>query len=590
MFSTLLTRIRARPHLAMTVGVGLVAAYLCLVNLDYATLWHDEAPAATIGKNLLQQGDITGWDGRNLVGGTDGRTLNEDLRDVLPPLMYVVNAAGFAIFGVNETGARALHALIGIAALVIFFLILRQRLPDHPRLQLFIFTFAALSAQLLLYFRQSRYFALLVFLSLLMFWLYGRYRESRHPGLIAALALVAALLFFSHYTSGVAAALALAAYHLLFHRRDTIWREWAWFAACGVGAALIALGYLYWIGLLGDDRGSFTGFAGQLDEETLRILDLRSHSFAWALKLWAYARELFTADWISWSVFLWFAATFLLTLKARGESVWYGKGGGVSETGPGAPLEETGKIILFGGLIAFFSALLSPQPIELNPTADLRYYVAALPLLLAMKGLFVEWLWIRHAALGAAAFFVLLFTSAGAWPFNIHLLYTGERALGWHLPMFVKEVHRPYRGSTTLISDFLLRNARKDDLVYVQRFFDRETLNFYVGDHVLFCCQISEETPHARSRIKALRPTLLVEENQEFAPEWIIRYAPVASRTGRVLSVRLGSVVSFASRPYEVVAKPNAYHYPTQRPELNMHAFTPLERTYGPYILRRVRK
>ena len=28
------------------------------------------------------------------------------LRDVLPPLMYVVNAVGFAVFGVNEIGAR----------------------------------------------------------------------------------------------------------------------------------------------------------------------------------------------------------------------------------------------------------------------------------------------------------------------------------------------------------------------------------------------------------------------------------------------------------------------------------------------------
>ena len=60
------------------MGVLLVSAYLCLVNLDYAALWHDEAPAAFFGKTLLQQGSIVGWDGRNLVGGTNGRMLNED--------------------------------------------------------------------------------------------------------------------------------------------------------------------------------------------------------------------------------------------------------------------------------------------------------------------------------------------------------------------------------------------------------------------------------------------------------------------------------------------------------------------------------
>ena len=87
-------RVRAAPHGALALGVLAVAAYLCLANLDYAALWHDEAPAALIGRNLLQRGDITGWDGRNLVGGTNGRTLNAELRDVLPPLTYLFNAAG----------------------------------------------------------------------------------------------------------------------------------------------------------------------------------------------------------------------------------------------------------------------------------------------------------------------------------------------------------------------------------------------------------------------------------------------------------------------------------------------------------------
>ena len=76
-----------------------------MVNLDYAALWHDEAPSALIGRNLLQRGDITGWDGRDLVGGTNGRTLNAELRDVMPPLTYLFTAAGMAVFGENETGA-----------------------------------------------------------------------------------------------------------------------------------------------------------------------------------------------------------------------------------------------------------------------------------------------------------------------------------------------------------------------------------------------------------------------------------------------------------------------------------------------------
>ena len=43
--SSLAARLAA-PYTAASMGVLLVAAYLCLVNLDYAALWHDEAPAA----------------------------------------------------------------------------------------------------------------------------------------------------------------------------------------------------------------------------------------------------------------------------------------------------------------------------------------------------------------------------------------------------------------------------------------------------------------------------------------------------------------------------------------------------------------
>ena len=154
-------RLRAAPYGALCAVVLAVAAYLCLANLDYAALWHDEAPSALIGRNLLQRGDITGWDGRNLVGGTNGRTLNDDLRDVLPPLTYVFNAAGMAVFGVNETGARIVPALLGLLSLVLLYLLLRQHLGSHPRLVLFSLLLAAWSPQLLLYFRQSRYFAFL---------------------------------------------------------------------------------------------------------------------------------------------------------------------------------------------------------------------------------------------------------------------------------------------------------------------------------------------------------------------------------------------------------------------------------------------
>ncbi|MCY4373696.1 MAG: glycosyltransferase family 39 protein, partial [Spirochaetaceae bacterium] len=305
----LLDRIRAAPYASLSAGVLAVAAYLCLVNLDYAALWHDEAPAALIGRNLLQRGDITGWDGRNLVGGTNGRTLNEDLRDVLPPLTYVFNAAGMAVFGVNETGARIVPALIGILSLGLLHLLLRQHLAGHPRLILFSLLFAAWSPQLLLYFRQSRYFAFMAFGMIAVFYLYERWWRSGRGADLAALTLVATLAFFNHYTGGAATMLALAAWHLLLRARATAPRQWLALASCGALVVAAGTAYLAWIGVIGGERSGFLAFTGVVGLE-----EYRGTIPPALLRLRIYTRDLFAADWISWPVLLWFAGMLSVPL------------------------------------------------------------------------------------------------------------------------------------------------------------------------------------------------------------------------------------------------------------------------------------
>lgn len=583
MLALLSSHLRAAPYTVASMGVLLVAAYLCLVNLDYAALWHDEAPAAFFGKTLLQQGSITGWDGRNLVGGMNGRMLNEDLREVWPPLMYVLNAAGFVVFGVNEIGARVVHAVIGIVALGVFYLLLRQHLSNYPRLMFFIFLFVAWSAQLLLYFRQSRYYSVMVFALILIFFLYECYWRSRHPAYLPVIALVAALSFFNHYAGGAATMLSLAVYHLLFRARETTLREWGLFAFCGTAVVMVGAGYLYWLGVIGGERSGFIGFAGQAPTP------YQGDSSAYVLfvqRIWIYIRELFTADWISWPVFLWFAGMVLLVYQVRRKQAvgasrqarrrWADDGTSVSAKilGDDFPLAAVGKIILMGALFALFSAMLSVQPIWLQPIADLRYYVGALPLLLAMKGLFVEWAWRRHIIAGVVALVVLLFTSTGAYPFNMTMLFTGERTLGFHFFQFIREVHRPYRDSIRVVSDYLLTHAEQDDLVYVSGFADREALIFTTGHRVLFCYVLDEDTPLPRAKVEALNaPYLWMGEH---FPEWVVIFG----------TLRKDSMERVMAH-YVVAAELDVHRYPTQRPELNMHAFTPLPQKRGVYILRR---
>ena len=582
--------VRAKPDAALSLGAFVVAAYLCLVNLDYAGFWHDEAPVAFVGKNLLEQGDIVGWDGRNLVGGPNGNSLNEDLRDVAPPLQYVLTAVGFALLGVNETGARVLHALAGLLALGVFYLILRQHLSNNPRLICFIFLFAAWSAQLLLYFRQSRYYSVAILGIMASFYLYECYCQTKKPVYLGAVTLISALAFFNHYAGGAAMMLSLATYHLLFRARETKRQEWMAFAVCGLMVGALGLAYLAFIGLIGGGRDAYAAFLTGDFGEYQGTIPL------FMLKIWICVRDLFTADWISWPVFLWFVGMLFLIWrkrnaeprgKRRGKRIprsagRSGRSKRMERKYPDSteahseelPVIAVGKIALLGALFALFAALLTQQPVWLRGvTLDLRYYVAALPLLLAMKGLFAEWVWRKSRVTGAVVVTVLLFTSAGAAPFNLTMVFTGERTLGFHLFQFIREVHRPYRDSIREVSDYLLQHAEQDDLVYVPRFAYREALTLYSGHRVQFCNVLDQDSPLPLASIEVLRTSLYVGKCD---PDWIVIFGSLKQKYWDRIKAQ-----------YVIAAQPDVYRYPTQRPELNWHAFEPLPSQNRVHIFRR---
>ena len=566
-------RARLGAYAAPTALVFAAAAYLCLANLGYAALWHDEAPTALIGKNLLERGDIVGWDGRNLVGGTNGRTLNDELRDVLPPLTYAVNAAAFAVLGVDEAAARIGPALLGIAALGVLLALLRQHLPGHPRLVFLCFVFAALSPQLLLFFRQSRYYAGFALGTMAAFWLYERYWRTRRRGYLAALWAAGVCAFLNHYTGAAATVLAVAAWHALLRGRETAPGEWLRLGAVAAGVAGAGAAYLVHIGVVGGERAGFAAFTG-----VVGIPAYEGSVPPVLLRLGIYARDLFAADWVSWPVFVWFLALVVGgVLRGRKRTRTHRRGRDRSRRSPGAtadelPVRAAAGVVLMGALVAGFCTVLSVQPVWAVGFADLRYLVGALPLLLAMKGLFAEWVWRRSRIAGAGALAVLVLSSAGAAPFNQRNHFTHESTLGLHLFAFVGEIHRPYRDGLRTVGEYLLAHAEQDDLVLVPSFSNREALTFAAGRRVLFCCVLDADTPLPAARVAELGAHL----RRGTVPDWIVLFGPMTQ--GDWDRVR---------GAYAVAAQFDVLPYPTQRPELNVHAFRPLSLPRGVTILRR---
>ncbi|MBF2735325.1 MAG: glycosyltransferase family 39 protein [Betaproteobacteria bacterium AqS2] len=526
----------------------LASAYLTLVNLDYAHLWHDEGNTVAVARGLLTQGDIIGWDGRSLVAGTNGKSLNADLREIQPPLMYFVTAASIAVFGDSPAGARALHAIIGVLALLVFGLLLRQHMPRQPRLMLLCFAFAALSAQLMLYHRNARYFAMALLLFLLAAWLHRRYLDGRRGRDAALLALVGVLGVFNHYAVGLTVIAALGTHHLLWHVRATRLRDWLLLGGGAAAAGALLLAWVAWLGAFSREGGLLEFSGADLTENPLpywRIILLRYT---------AYLKTAFQVDWLGWPICLWFAGCLFSQLRAKD-----GQGGWLAPE----ELRPVCRLVILGLLVILYAAVFSVQPSYYLGYSDLRYFFISIPLLLMMKAAFVHWLLKRSTYAGAAAAVALIASSVSAYPFNLVHQLDQEPTLELHLLSYVKEVHRPYRDPVTETLRLLDRHAAPGATVYTPRFQEHDALVAAAGHRYRFCCQLSPTTPHARQLIERIGDP--VQSQDPHTADWIIFYhVPNTDPTEHIL------------HGYSFWDRSEFMYYPAHRPELNYHLFAPI--------------
>jgi 4-amino-4-deoxy-L-arabinose transferase-like glycosyltransferase len=197
------------------------AALLCAVFLGAwgftnHAFWDDEASTALFARNLLATGELTAWDGVNLIGYRLGAQLDESLQNpYAPPLQYYIAAAGFYLFGETTFGGRILFLILGILALPALMLWTRRHFDGRVPLWLPALI-AALSPAFLLFIRQCRYFApaMLFTLCLLAAWSWtGSTRRSRYA-VLAAGALSTAGLWYASYLNAVSALAMLPVFFL----------------------------------------------------------------------------------------------------------------------------------------------------------------------------------------------------------------------------------------------------------------------------------------------------------------------------------------------------------------------------------------
>ena len=548
--------------------IAVLSAYLMLINLDYVALWHDEGTNAMMARSFINQGNFSGWDGRNLFFGADtGTGINNELNIVTyPPWPALPSALGIWLFGDGEFGLRFFHALLGVLSLPIFYLLLRLYFPASSRLRLIAFALFALSPIFILYARQGRYYADAIFFTLLLVYCYHRYRQSNSWGWWCALPIIATLNFLNHFAIGFTVVAALALMHIGCYYKSTSIRQWILFGAAGALTAALCGGYMVGVGIIGGD--SYLEYTSDIYKTPW----IERH---WIL-LYYYLRDIVQFGWLPLGIVL-CGVAFV---------IWHGWRHYVGDGKKNKKVNKRKKSLTSSHLLSsadnysmmrwliltvlmiIVSALISVQPVYNQQIADMRYMVMTLPFIALAIAAVVENIWRLENIAGAVMLSVLMLTNFASGPYIIQGLLC-EKKQRFIFPKLVGEIHRPYPSAVSEAVAYLSKHVRQDDAIFVSPWQDYVLLLYYLGDKLIFCCGLGSDTHLPEDKIRALGAPVF---QGDVKPQWQIKFA----------NGKIPSTVN-----YEKVFVGKTVGYPVHRPELEYRCFTPPQ-SNGVEIYRRI--
>jgi hypothetical protein len=222
-----------------TILLVLLGSVLLFPRLDDTYLWLDEAETALLGKNILTYGYPRMYDGRNLMTYYPPLHNEDYVEVVLPWLPYYVSAASFYFLGVDTFSSRFPFVICGLVVIGLFPVVVRQ-LTDDRWTQIVAPWVLVMNVPLLLYFRQCRYYGLVIVFTLLLIWSYLNLANGRKWALWP-LTLAAIGLFHSHYVVCAGTLAGLGMHWLMVYFQRISWTQIA------IMGALFALFTIPWV-------------------------------------------------------------------------------------------------------------------------------------------------------------------------------------------------------------------------------------------------------------------------------------------------------------------------------------------------------
>jgi 4-amino-4-deoxy-L-arabinose transferase-like glycosyltransferase len=494
-----------RRSLWATAAAIAAACALAFTGITSDKLWDDEANTAIFARNLLATGELTAWDGRNVIGFRDGAELDENLVNVfMPPLQYWMAAGGIALFGDDELGLRAPFVLVGLLCLAALASLARGLLGRGFPWGLSAWI-AALSPAFLLYIRNSRYYAPGAALSIgILALAVGPIRTRRALALRALGAIVcSALLVLTNYFNAVAALAALpllAVFKELRTRRHLLVVTAAFAAAGAAGAYVLAT------------ANPFVAPVPRPDE--------MSGLPRLATLLWWNLRDLGTFEFLPVALVPVLALPFLLPRLA-----------GLR------PAARVGFVVIGMILVALVTAAaFSPQSASRSTIADMRYVVPVIPLGAIATAVSLRIVWALARPLAAAAFCLVVFSNIPYLGFlGVYNGYLPPKGIQCTLCRYAEEIATDRTTATEELVDYIGK-IPKDEVLLVFPSYMGYSAMYYFPDRA-FCCQLRSRHPLApalRAKLpdyvfwEKAKPTLaLINAPRPLLPEGPLRISGV---------------------------------------------------------------
>jgi hypothetical protein len=518
---------------AIVLLVMTFAGSMAFFGLGNNAFWDDEANTALFGRNLLQTGNLTAFDGKNVIGYRLGAELDSNLVNVyMPPVQYYVAALGLKLVGATTVGGRIPFVLAGIAAIAALAVFARWHFKSSVPSWLPLLLLAANPAYLM-FIRQCRYYAVVALLSVTILATLS-HRKSILRAQVAATAIgvfAASVLMFTNYLAAVALAVVLPAFFALRRYRTR--------------ANLALVGCIYWVMLM---AGAYvlTTANPLVVSASYKNTVIGLHRVA--LLLWWHIEGLPQFEFFP-------LATPVLLLILRF----------IFRSGPVSRL--VGESLLFCGLLILYSMAIvafSPQTVTgYTRLADMRYVVALMPIgAMATAGALTA-AWHLSSTLGPILAVVSgslilatnLFTSA----------FAGWQPLRSSLYQYLAENAHDYTTGNEAIVEYV-RNLPPSSVIRVIPDYMAYPAMFYVPNQH-YCCQLGDDF-QAKVKRDAVLPSYVYFS--KVLPDYILVGADIEPQ-----QLLVQCAAAYGPGRYHLLPSFGKDFHDNSRPEIPWHSFGP---------------